>query len=59
MSFLQTLADIQRFGPYYIRPPPFMINFWGLLTLDLFWTEDTSVPKIGRPGGWWTKLGQR
>jgi len=40
-------GDTQQFGPYYIRPPPFLINFWGILTLDLFWTADTSVPKIG------------
>merc|ERR550532_3190294 len=40
-------GDNDQFGPYYIRPPPFLINFWGILTLDLFWTEDTTVPKVG------------
>merc|ERR1712045_766039 len=32
-------GDTDQFGPYYIRPPPFMINFEGILTLDLFWSE--------------------
>ena len=36
-----------QFGPYYIRPPPFLINFYGTLTLDLFWTEDTGVAPVG------------
>merc|ERR1719166_729009 len=40
-------GDTDQFGPYYIRPPPYLINFWGILTLDLFWTEDTTVPKVG------------
>jgi len=40
-------GDTQQFGPYYIRPPPFLINFWGILTLDLFWTDDVTVPKAG------------
>jgi len=39
-------GDTDQFGPYYIRPPPFFINFEGLLTLDLFWayTGDVKVP---------------
>merc|ERR1712111_343492 len=32
-------GDTDQFGPYYIRPPPLMINFEGILTLDLFWAE--------------------
>jgi len=40
-------GDTDQFGPYYVRPPPYLINFWGILSLDLFWTEDTSVPKMG------------
>eukprot|EP00413_Alexandrium_margalefii_P011781 CAMPEP_0204529988 /NCGR_PEP_ID=MMETSP0661-20131031/10366_1 /ASSEMBLY_ACC=CAM_ASM_000606 /TAXON_ID=109239 /ORGANISM="Alexandrium margalefi, Strain AMGDE01CS-322" /LENGTH=1076 /DNA_ID=CAMNT_0051536043 /DNA_START=60 /DNA_END=3290 /DNA_ORIENTATION=- len=40
-------GDTAQFGPYYIRPPPCLVNFWGLLTLDLFWTEDATVPKVG------------
>merc|ERR1719389_1285211 len=38
-----------RFGdtePYMIRPPPYFINFWGLLQLQLFWTSDTSVQAV-------------
>jgi len=36
-------GDTDQFGPYYIRPPPFLINFMGLLSLNLFWCkkEDT------------------
>merc|ERR1719188_1075980 len=40
-------GDTDQFGPYFIRPPPFLVNFWGIPTLDLFWTDDTSVPKVG------------
>merc|ERR1712190_91020 len=40
-------GDTAQFGPYFIRPPPCLVNFWGILELDLFWTEDTSVPKVG------------
>jgi predicted heme/steroid binding protein len=40
-------GDTDQFGPYYIRPPPFLINFFGILKLDLFWTDDTTVEKVG------------
>merc|ERR1712018_613586 len=40
-------GDTDQFGPYYIRAPPYFINFMGLLTLDLFWTTDTTIPKTG------------
>merc|ERR1711920_1012327 len=42
-------GDTDQFGPYFIRPPPFLVNFWGIPTLDLFWTDDTSV-KVGVRG---------
>jgi hypothetical protein len=38
-----------RFGdtqPYMLRPPPYMINFYGILHLNLFWTPDTSVTPV-------------
>merc|ERR1719171_1497138 len=38
-----------RFGdtqPYMLRPPPYFINFAGILTLNLFWTPDTSVTAV-------------
>merc|ERR1712008_645952 len=38
-------GDTDQFGPYYIRPPPFMINFAGILSLDLFWAEQGE--KVG------------
>merc|ERR1712029_909035 len=38
-------GDTDQFGPYYIRPPQFMINFQGILSLDLFWAY--SGEKVG------------
>jgi len=40
-------GDTEQFGPYFIRPPPFLINFYGILSLDLFWCTDETVPKVG------------
>mmetsp|Transcript_80463 Transcript_80463/g.186835 ORF Transcript_80463/g.186835 Transcript_80463/m.186835 type:complete len:423 (+) Transcript_80463:92-1360(+) len=40
-------GDTEQFGPYYIRPPPFLINFFGILSLNLFWTDDETIPKVG------------
>jgi len=39
-------GDTSVFGGYMIRPPPYLINFWGILKLTLFWTDDTSVPEV-------------
>merc|ERR1712048_73427 len=35
-------GDTEQFGPYMLRPPRYMINFYGILSLNLFWTDDTS-----------------
>jgi hypothetical protein len=38
-----------RFGatdPYLIRPPPYLIYFAGILQLQLFWTDDTTVDPV-------------
>merc|ERR1719198_317539 len=40
-------GDTDQFGPYYVRPPPYLINFWGIPSLNLFWTDDASVPPVG------------
>merc|ERR1712222_129295 len=40
-------GDTEQFGPYFVRPPPYLINFWGILSLNLFWTDDTSVKPVG------------
>merc|ERR1712217_286564 len=40
-------GDTDQFGPYMIRPPPFMVNFEGILSLDLFWAYEGDVPKVG------------
>jgi len=40
-------GDTDQFGDYFIRPPQFLINFWGIPSLDLFWTDYTSVAKVG------------
>jgi flavocytochrome c len=40
-------GDTDQFGPYYVRPPPYLINFWGIPSLNLFWTDDPSVEPVG------------
>merc|ERR1712100_1006735 len=38
-----------RFGatePYLVRPPPYIINFSGILQLQLFWVSETSVDPV-------------
>merc|ERR550537_931012 len=38
-----------RFGdcePYMLRPPPYFINFGGILSLNLFWTADSTVSAV-------------
>merc|ERR1711865_1110992 len=40
-------GDTAQFGPYMIRPPPYLINFYGIMSLNLFWTDDTSVAPVG------------
>jgi len=40
-------GDTDQFGPYYIRPPPMLISAYGIPKLELFWTHDTDVPKVG------------
>merc|ERR1719213_777070 len=40
-------GDTAQFGPYMIRPPPYLINFYGIMTLNLFWTPDKSIEPVG------------
>lgn len=40
-------GDTSVFGPFFIRPPTYLINIWGILSLNLFWTDDTSVAPVG------------
>merc|ERR1712217_150462 len=40
-------GDTDQFGPYYIRPPPYLINFWGITSLNLFWSPDTTIAPVG------------
>jgi len=38
-----------RFGatqPYLVRPPPYLVNFYGITSLKLFWTWDPSVTPV-------------
>merc|ERR1719298_251955 len=38
-----------RFGdcePYMLRPPPYFVNFAGLLQLQLFWTSESSIAPV-------------
>merc|ERR1712232_337 len=46
-QFQFRFGDTEQFGAYMIRSPPFLINFWGIPTLTLFWTDDTSVQPVG------------
>jgi hypothetical protein len=49
LSFMTIHLFQFRFGacqPYLVRPPPYLINFEGILQLHLFWTEDTSVEPV-------------
>merc|ERR1740124_1765318 len=39
-------GDTEQFGPYFLRPPPFLINFVGIFQLRLFWSEDTEVVAV-------------
>merc|ERR1712226_243437 len=34
-------------GPYFIRPPRYLINFYGILSLNLFWTDDNTITPVG------------
>jgi len=40
-------GDTDQFGPYYVRPPPYLINFWGIPSLNLFWTGDKAIEPVG------------
>merc|ERR1719419_151559 len=40
-------GDTDQFGPYYVRPPPYLINFWGIPSLNLFWTGDQAIEPVG------------
>jgi len=41
-------GDTDQFGPYMLRPPPFLINISEqLFDLELFWSRDTSVTPVG------------
>jgi len=40
-------GDTDQFGPYFVRPPPYLINFWGIPSLNLFWTDDATVAPVG------------
>jgi succinate dehydrogenase hydrophobic anchor subunit len=38
-----------RFGEtkdYFVRPPPLLIYFSGILKLQLFWTDDETIPPV-------------
>merc|ERR1719168_271206 len=40
-------GDTSQFGPYMLRPPPYLINFWGIPSLNLFWTGDQAIEPVG------------
>jgi hypothetical protein len=45
--FQYRFGNTEQFGPYYIRPPTYLVNFKGILKLDLFWTDETDIEKVG------------
>ena len=47
LRFQFRFGDTDQFGPYYIRPPPYLINFWGIFSLNLFWTDAQYVQPVG------------
>merc|ERR1711920_976143 len=40
-------GDTDQFGPYFVRPPPYLVNFWGIPSLTLFWTGDKAIEPVG------------
>merc|ERR1719240_1152159 len=40
-------GDTDQFGPYYVNPPRFLINFSGITSLNLFWCEPGSASVVG------------
>merc|ERR1712107_605919 len=40
-------GNTEKFGPFMVRPPPYLINFSGILALDLFWSYDKTVKPVG------------
>merc|ERR1712107_273237 len=40
-------GDTDQFGPYYVNPPRFLINFSGITSLNLFWCEPGTATTIG------------
>jgi len=39
-------GDTSVFGPYMIRPPPYLINFYGITSLNLFWDFDKTIAPV-------------
>merc|ERR1712176_1236513 len=37
-------GDTEQFGSYYLRPPRYLINFWGILSLNLFGLMTPQLP---------------
>jgi hypothetical protein len=49
LTFMTIHLSQFRFGatePYLVRPPPFFINFIGVLKLQLFWVDDPTVDPV-------------
>jgi hypothetical protein len=49
LTFMTIHLFQYRFGDtqlYYIRPPPYLVNVAGLLTLNLFWTTDPEIAPV-------------
>merc|ERR1719188_301235 len=41
-------GDTSQFGPYMIRAPLYLLNFWGVITWSaFFWTDSPDVEPVG------------
>merc|ERR1712110_1340178 len=45
--FQYRFGNTEQFGAYYIRPPTYLINFKGIFKLDLFWSDEDDIEKVG------------
>ncbi len=40
-------GDADQFGPYMLRPPPYLVHFWGVFYLYLFWNAAKAIEPVG------------
>ena len=40
-------GDADQFGPYYVKPTPYLVNLWGISSLNLFRTNEDGMERVG------------